>query len=352
MSRRQPLTIADTEVRPGRRGQTTLPAGNLISGSPIGIPVQVVHGRHDGPTVWLSAAIHGDEILGVEVIRRVLEALDPRTVHGTVLNVHGFNTGDRYLPDRRDLNRCFPGSARGSVASRLAHVLMTEVVDRCSLGIDLHTGAFGRRNLPQVRADLSDERTRHLCDVFGAPIAIDAQLRDGSLRQVATERGATVLLYEGGEALRFDTHAIAVATAGVLRVLAEVGVHEGEVEPVGQTVFSPSSSWVRSTRAGVVHITEPLGARVAKGDVVARVHAPTGRLLTRLKARHDGVVIGLQQHPLANRGDAVCQATASPSTPSRRGGLSNAPVICAAEAGRHAGTSRPMSRTKRRSSTS
>lgn len=309
-SDRAPLRIADVDVRAGHRGTATLSAGRLISGTPIGVPVQVVHGRHDGPTVWVSAAVHGDEILGVEVIRRVLDALDPARVHGTVLavpivNVHGFNTGDRYLPDRRDLNRSFPGSARGSVAARLAHILMTEVVERCSLGIDLHTGSLGRTNLPQLRADLSDPRTRELCEVFGTPIAIDASLRDGSLRQVATERGATVLLYEGGEALRFDTLAIEVGTAGVLRVLRHVGLFDGDVDDGGTTVFSPRSSWVRATRSGIVHAIEPLGARVARGQPVAEVYAPTGRRLSTLKARHDGVVIGLAQHPLVNRGDAV-----------------------------------------------
>ncbi len=319
-SARAPFELAGTSVKPGSRGHVDLPTGTLISGTPIAMQVQVTHGRAPGPVVWLSAVMHGDEILGVEIIRRVLDALEPRRMRGTVIavpivNVHGFNTSDRYLPDRRDLNRSFPGSPRGSFASRLAHTLITNVVDHCDIGIDLHTGSLGRSNLPQVRADLSDDRTRELVDVFGAPVAINSSLRDGSLRQVATERGKTVLLFEGGEALRFDRHAIEVGTAGVLRVLAHVGIYRGEVEPGVAPALSPRSSWVRTTRSGVVHTTEALGATVVKGQVVARVYSPSGRKLTELKSRHAGVVIGLSQHPLSNRGDAVCHIAEMDSSP-------------------------------------
>ena len=308
---RAPLTVGGQEVGPGRRGRVDLPTGTLISGSPISLAVHVLHGRSDGPTVWLSGAIHGDEILGVEVIRRVLATLDVRSLRGTVLavpivNVHGFNTGDRYLPDRRDLNRSFPGSGRGSFAARLAKVLMDEVVAPSDLGIDLHTGSLGRSNLPQIRADLADERTRELAEVFGAPIMIDATTRDGSLRQVATERGKTVLLYEGGEALRFDEQAIRTATDGILRVLAHVGMIEPDVPPGVVPDHASGSGWVRASRSGIVHVQEPLGARVRKGDLVARVIGPHGERNSRLTARYDGVVIGLAQHPLVNRGDAVC----------------------------------------------
>ena len=164
---RPDFVVAGSSVRPGTRRQCELPISKLVTGTEMSLPVMVVHGAHDGPCVWLNAAIHGDEINGVEIIRRVLEHLDPRRLSGTVLavpivNVHGFVTGDRYLPDRRDLNRSFPGSARGSLASRIANLLMTEVVARCSMGIDIHTGSDQRSNLPQIRADLDHAGTRAL----------------------------------------------------------------------------------------------------------------------------------------------------------------------------------------------
>lgn len=308
---RAPVVLGGEEINAGRRGRVDLPTGRLISGSPISLAVQVLHGRADGPTVWLSAAVHGDEILGVEVIRRVLASVDVRSLRGTILavpivNVHGFNTGDRYLPDRRDLNRSFPGSTRGSFAARLAKVLLDEVVAPSDIGIDLHTGSLGRANLPQIRADLGDERTRELATVFGAPIMINATTRDGSLRQVATERGKTVLLYEGGEALRFDEQAIRSATDGILRILVHVGMLDRDLPPGAVPAEASGSGWVRASGSGIVHVQEPLGAQVTKGQLVARVVGPHGERDRRLNARYDGVVIGLAQHPLVNRGDAVC----------------------------------------------
>jgi len=207
---RAPFEIAGHKVTAGKRMRMELPIGNLMSGTPVALPLIVVHGKKDGPVVWLSAAIHGDEICGVEIIRQVLAAVNAPSMAGTIIaapvvNVHGFNTNDRYLPDRRDLNRSFPGSSRGSLASRIAHLFMQEVVSRSDVGIDLHTGADLRTNLPQVRCDIDHGPTLELAEVFGAPIVIDARLRDGSLRQATVEEGKIMLLFEGGEASRSTT---------------------------------------------------------------------------------------------------------------------------------------------------
>ena len=164
MARRTPrpsFEIGGVRVRAGRRQSVSLPITRLVTGADVELPVRVVHGRDEGPTVWVDAAIHGDEAVGVEVIRQVVAGLDPKALRGTliavpIVNVLGFSVGDRYLPDRRDLNRSFPGSPRGSLAGRIAHLFMTEVVDQCEVGIDLHTGSDRRTNLPQVRADLED----------------------------------------------------------------------------------------------------------------------------------------------------------------------------------------------------
>ena len=169
---RAPFAFGGVEIPAGRRHELSLPISQLVTGADVTLPVHVLHGREDGPTVWVSAAIHGDEVAGVEIVRRVLERLQPTHLRGTLLavpivNVLGVMAGDRYLPDRRDLNRSFPGSARGSLASRIAHLMMTEVIGRCTVGIDLHTGADRRSNLPQIRCDLEDPQTRALADAFG-----------------------------------------------------------------------------------------------------------------------------------------------------------------------------------------
>lgn len=308
--KREPFEIAGHTVAPGTRAKLELPIARLMSGTPVALPVLVVHGRLEGPAVWITAAVHGDELCGIEIIRRVLNALQPRSMAGTVIavpvvNVHGFNRGDRYLPDRRDLNRSFPGSQRGSLAAVIAHLIMTEVVARCTVGIDLHTGSDHRINLPQIRADLDDPGTLELARVFAAPVAIHARTRDGSLRQAATEAGSVVLLYEAGEADRFDPQAIEAGTAGVLRVLGHRGLAPEAQAPTAAVWLSRSTRWLRASRSGILHLTVALGDEVTRGQKVAMIYDPFGKRLGTISARVDGLIIGHTQRPLVNRGDAI-----------------------------------------------
>jgi predicted deacylase len=313
--RRPSFPIGDLDVTAGRSAIGEIPVSRLVTGNQVSIPINVVHGRQDGPVVWVSAAVHGDEIGGVEIIRRVLVGLDARTLAGTIVavpivNVHGFLNGDRYLPDRRDLNRSFPGSPNGSLAARVANLFMTEIVDRCDVGIDLHTGSDHRTNLPQIRADLDDERTHELAVAFGAPLMMHAKLRDGSLRAAATARDSTVLLYEGGEAWRFDRDAIDVGVTGIERVLARLGMIQADaawesVEAGPPPAESRASGWVRVRRSGIALIGVELGQRVERGDEIAVVRDSVGRQLSRTRANRSGIVVGMTQQPLVNQGDAI-----------------------------------------------
>ncbi len=311
VTRRAPFRIGELDVAPGRSGTGELPIARQVTGTRISLPLQVLHGRRDGRTIWLSAAVHGDEINGVEIIRRVMRGLDARTMAGTVVavpivNVHGFLNGDRYLPDRRDLNRSFPGSPTGSLAARIANLFMTEIVSRCDVGIDLHTGSDHRTNLPQIRADLDDPETRKLAEAFGAPLMLHAKTRDGSLRGAATERGATVLLFEGGEALRFDDDALTAGVDGIRRVLAELAVIDPDTAgPRPVPVESRSSSWVRARRSGIALLDAELGEVVQRGQQLGLIHDSVGRRLARVSAPRRGVVIGRVQQPLVNQGDAL-----------------------------------------------
>lgn len=307
---RPPFEFAGSFIPAGRAAVVELPIPQLVTGARISLPVRIYHGRAEGPVVWVSAAIHGDEIGGVEIIRRVGTNLLPRKLSGTVLsvpivNVHGFLTGDRYLPDRRDLNRSFPGSVKGSLAGRVAAAFMREIVERSDVGIDLHTGSAHRTNLPQLRGDFDDPRTRELGRAFGAPLMLHAGLRDGSLRAAATEAGVTVLLFEGGEAWRFDEDAIAVGTSGTLRVLGKLGMIDDATAEPDPPLESRSSRWVRARRSGIALVSVVLGERVTRGQRVAVIHDSLGRTLSRVSAPSDGVVIGLTQHPLVHQGDAL-----------------------------------------------
>ena len=310
---RESFAIGNVRVRAGSMKEVELPITRLVTGGDVSLPVRVVHGREPGPTVWVNAAIHGDEVMGVEVIRQAVATLSARTLRGTlvavpVVNVLGFMTGDRYLPDRRDLNRSFPGSARGSLASRIAHLFMTEVVSKCDVGIDLHTAADRRTNLPQIRADLDDPRTRALAEAFGAPVMLHARVRDGSLRQAARDRDATVLLYEAGEALRFEEEPIAVGVEGVRRVLAALDMIDPlppgpEGRPV--PVEARGSAWVRARGTGILHLEVHLGDHVEEGQRLGGLSDTFGRRVRLVHADRAGIVIGLTRAPLVNAGDAL-----------------------------------------------
>lgn len=318
MTQRPGFTIGDSLVPPGTKREIELPIARLVTGAEVTLPVLVVHGRHEGPAMWVDAAVHGDEVGGIEIIRRVLVGIDPKLLRGTlvavpIVNVHGFMSGDRYLPDRRDLNRSFPGSARGSLAGQIAHLLMTQIVQPCGVGIDLHTGSDHRSNLPQIRADLDDPGTRALAEAFGAPVMIHARTRDGSLRHAARDHGARVLLYEAGEAWRFDEWAISAGVTGVRRVLASLGMTDDNPDQPAPSVESRKTGWVRAGRSGIVQIECKLGDTVVDGTRLGVIFDSFGRQLSAIKATRPGIVIGRIEAPLVNRGDAVVHIAEVPN---------------------------------------
>ena len=307
-----PIVIGDDRVVPGERKIVNLPVARLYTHTDLYMPVEVINGRHDGPCLFVSAAIHGDELNGVEIIRRLLRHSSLKRLHGTliavpVVNVHGLLHRSRYLPDRRDLNRSFPGSDRGSLAARIASLFMREIVANCTHGIDLHTGAIYRDNLPQVRADLNDPETRSLAEALGTPVLINSDLRDGSLREAAADVGIPMLLYEAGEALRFDEVAIRVGLRGVLRVMRSLGMipKVKRKGPRVQPVIARSSTWIRAPESGILWSGHRLGAHVSKGDVIGRIAAPLSRSEHVVKAPADGILIGRTHLPLVYEGEAL-----------------------------------------------
>lgn len=311
----EPITVGDTTVRPGRKTRIELPFAKVVTGATETLPVVVINGRSHGPHVWISGAIHGDELNGVEVVRRVIRELDAKSLRGAVIavpivNPLGFMIESRYLPDRRDLNRSFPGSARGSTASRLAHLFMEQIVAQCSVGIDLHTATNHRTNIPQVRANLDDEATVKLVKAFGAPFSIHARLRDGSLRQAADELGKTVLLYEAGQAHRFDEFAIEPGVTGVLRTLRKMGMIDMRLPRTKPTRLTRRTRWVRARRGGLAEIVVKLGDRVEQGEPVAAISDAFGTRPTMVKASTTGWVIARTLRPLVNSGDAILHVAA------------------------------------------
>ena len=282
------------------------------TGTWVALPVTVVNGARPGKHIWLSAGIHGDELNGVEIIRRVLARLDPKNLAGAVIavpivNVFGFIHQSRELPDGRDLNRCFPGSPRGSLASRLAHLFMNEIVSQCQYGIDLHTGSNHRANLPQIRADLADPETRRCANAFAPSVLLQSRLRDGSLREAAVRRGIHVLLYEAGEQLRFHRPAIEVGVHGTERVLSYLGIASESSPPLASLPIREASDgrWVRASCSGILHLETELGQNVVKGQLLGKIRDAFGDRAARVKAPISGLVIGLVTNPLVRQGDAL-----------------------------------------------
>jgi len=306
------FVLGGVPIAPGTRATIDLPLSLLSDHTPSTLTAQVVHGRRPGPALIVNGAVHGDEINGVEIIRRVLRHSLIRSMAGSlitvpIVNVYGYLTNTRYLPDRRDLNRSFPGSPAGSLASRLAHLYMSEIAIHGSHGIDLHTGAIHRSNFPQVRGDLSNPDVRTMAISFGVPVVLNAALREGSLRKSATEAGIPFLVYEAGEALRFDEVSIRAGVKGIIRVMAELGMvrqrrrDEVPLEPV----ISRRSVWVRAPEGGIFRVQTKLGARVFAGNQLGLIASPFGDKEFPIVCPADGIVIGRNNLPNVNQGDGI-----------------------------------------------
>ena len=285
----------------------------IINSSKAPEPVGLYpHARRVGNLLFLSGVVHGDEIQGLEIIRRVLAHDALKGLRGTLLaipivNAFGFLNHSRYMPDRRDLNRSFPGSDQGSLASLLADLFFREIVKRSQFGIDLHTAALHRSNLPQIRIAPGDADLMKLAEAFAPPVIMTSKLREGSLRQSAKAAGVKVILYEGGEALRFDEQAIVSGVRGTLRVMQMIGMIASAPGPSAHAppVQSTSSTWTRAPEGGILHSVRQVGDKVGRREPIGIITDPLGQVTVPVFAEDDGIIIGKTNLPIVNRGDAL-----------------------------------------------
>ncbi len=308
------IKIAGTIIEPGTSSVLQLELPPLYTNTPLTMPVHVVRGKEDGPRLFVSAAVHGDELNGVEIVRRLTKRISHKKLTGTLIavpavNVYGMLQHSRYLPDRRDLNRCFPGSKQGSLAGRLAYLFMNEIVSNSTHGIDLHTAALNRDNLPQIRADLSDKESKDLAIAFGVPVIVDSKLRDGSLRESARSNNVHVLVYEAGEAMRFSESCIKAGLSGVLKVMLHLGMlnslpkstYKKAVPQIAQT-----SSWMRAPISGIFRSRTRLGKQVTKNQIIGSIEDVCGSHNREdVLAPDDGIIIGKSHIPLVYEGDPL-----------------------------------------------
>ncbi len=312
MSAAEPFEISGYKLRPGTRKTVDLPVSVLSDHTPVTLSVHVVHGSRPGPTLFVSAAIHGDEVIGVEIVRRLLRITDLDNIAGTLLavpvvNAFGFLNQSRYLPDRRDLNRTFPGSPAGSLAARLANLFFNQIVCRSDIGIDLHSAAIHRTNLPQIRISPGDRRALELAKTFGAPVILLSRVRPGSLRHAAEAQGVNVLLFEAGEGLRFDEQAVRTGVSGVLRVMKSINMIDiDEIEePATQPVISSSSGWLRAPIGGLLRTFKTTGSEIDVGEVLGIIADPFGTSEVEVAASAPGLIVGRTNLPIVNEGDGL-----------------------------------------------
>jgi len=309
---REPLLLGGTIVGPGTRKTVDIPISVLSDHTPVSMSVHAVHGRRPGPTVFVSAVIHGDEVIGVEIVRRLLKTPSLDRLKGTLLaipivNTYGFINHSRYLPDRRDLNRCFPGSPKGSLAGRLARIMMDEVVSRSDVGIDLHSAATHRVNLPQIRVSPGSRRRMDLATSFAPPLILTSPIREGSLRHAAEDAGVDMLLYEAGEGLRFDEFSVRAGVTGILRVLHSLGMiaRKGVRKAKAAPLKSRASYWLRAPAGGLLRPFKSEGDDVAEGDVLGAIADPFGQVEDEIIATDPGLIIGRSIMPVVNEGDGI-----------------------------------------------
>lgn len=307
---KQPLCFCGTPVGLGETAELRLKVAESYTSEPVAIPVTVVRGG-PGPILFVTATVHGDELNGVGILRDLLYDTDFSSLRGTliavpVVNVPGFLVQDRRLPDRRDLNRSFPGGPKGSLTSRLADILFREVVRQSDFGIDLHTGGGERTNYPQVRADLSDPRVAELADAFGIPLVVGGEGPEGSLRRTAAAAGVPTVVYEAGSARRLERPFIGVGIAGILNVMRSLRMLPGEPVQPPLRLRIERTTWVRAQAGGILDLQVELGQPLRRGTPISLNTSPFGRGRSLVKSPYGGLVLGLTQLPLVHSGDPIC----------------------------------------------
>ncbi|SMF53638.1 succinylglutamate desuccinylase/aspartoacylase family protein [Pseudobacteriovorax antillogorgiicola] len=303
--------IGGIAVPIGQRKAIDLHLGRLYDYTELTLPVEVIRGVEPGPTFFISGAVHGDELIGTAIVKKIINDKRVKKLKGTLLaipivNVFGFNNLSRYLPDRRDLNRCFPGTSKGSLGSTIANLFTNEILKKCQYGIDFHSGAIHRSNLPQIRISFERDSDKDLAEAFGAPVVLNSKLRDGSLRDTASDHGVQTLLFEGGEALRLNEGVIRFGVNGAFAIMEKIGMlPPGSHRPVSRSYVAHSSYWVRAPSAGMIRLTRNLGSKVREGTLLGQLTDAFGHTVRKVIAPSEGVVIGISKLPLVNKGDAL-----------------------------------------------
>lgn len=306
----KPITINGQDVAPGENKTVTLNEYELHTKSSIKIPVHVIRSKEPGPTILFSAGLHGEETNGIEIIRKLVEREEIRNLRSgaiiaiPVINIVSFLYSTRDLPDGRDLNRCFPGTRNGSLGSRIAYDLMKHIIPLIDFGVDFHTGGAKINNYPQLRCVFDFPDNLAIAEKFSPPLIIDSKYRDGTLRMEAAKKGKPILVFEGGESMRFDYLSINEGLSGCLRLLKAYNMVDTEI-PNNSKVKIKDDTWIRASESGLFHMNASNGAHVRKGDLLGVICNPFGEIEHKIISHVDGYIVGINNQPVVNEGDAL-----------------------------------------------
>ena len=317
----QPFEIAGFNVDPGEEADLRLAVSQTFTGDELSLPVRVVRAEAPGPALLVTAAVHGDEINGTGIVHELMFARKPVVKRGAlvmvpVIDLFGFETQSRYMPDRRDLNRCFPGNARGSLSRRVARAIFDDLVLKCDYGLDLHSAATGRTNFPNVRADLRNVGCRRLAEAFGCELIVGGTGPEGSLRRAAVKAGVPTVILEAGEPSKIEPTVLEIGVRGVLNVLAKLGMtDDAPRRPPYQTTVT-RTTWLRAQAGGLLRFHVAPGDVVEKGQAISTNVGVFGDSQNVLLAPASGIVLGMTTLPVVKPGEPICHL-AVPKQPVR-----------------------------------
>ncbi|MBB6328183.1 hypothetical protein FHS59_003826 [Algoriphagus iocasae] len=305
------LVINGIRIRPGQKLNIELAIAKLPTHTLIDLPIFIRSSKEPGPVVLISGGVHGDEINGIATAKKILEEVDENMelLKGTLIiiplvNIYGFLSNSRTFPDGRDLNRSFPGSKKGSLASRIAYILSNEIIPLIDYGIDFHTGGRMLTNYPQIRVDYKDKVAVELAKSFGTHFVVNSKYIEKSFRKSAYRLKKHILVFEGGESMRLDDFAIDEGVLGTKRLLSSLGMISERPESQS-TIFLKESDWIRAKASGIFNSNIKLGDEVKKGQILAKISDPYGQVKIPVKALSNGHVIGINNLPVINVGDAL-----------------------------------------------
>ncbi|MEQ9262703.1 MAG: succinylglutamate desuccinylase/aspartoacylase family protein [Owenweeksia sp.] len=308
------MEIIQIDNRPIHQGESCyleLNVARLPSGTQITMPVHVYRSEEPGPVILLSGGMHGDEVNGIEIVRRFLQkGITEKLLKGSIvampiINVYGFINFSRDVPDGKDVNRSFPGHEDGSLASMVAHTMTTKILPEVDFGIDFHTGGASRTNFPQIRYEEGDDLAKEIADAFDAPFTLNSSVIKGSFRETAKNMQKTVVVFEGGETLRIDPKTVDEGIKGIKRVLHHFGMLEKSPKQLHTTRFFEESHWVRAEVSGLFRHRKESGKKVKEGQTIGYISSPTNDYSVKVKSPYSGYIIGHNNFPLIHKGDAL-----------------------------------------------